>query len=48
VTGEGKIAAEELDAVDAAFKKEMEAAVQFARESPEPEVESALQDIFTE
>ena len=48
VIGEGKIAATELDAIDAAIKKEMEAAVQFARESPEPEVETALQDIFTE
>jgi acetoin:2,6-dichlorophenolindophenol oxidoreductase subunit alpha len=48
VLGEGKIAAEELDAIDAALKKEMEAAVQFGRESPEPEIESALQDIFTE
>jgi pyruvate dehydrogenase E1 component alpha subunit len=47
VLGEGKFAAEELDAIDAAIKKEMEAAVQFARESPEPEIESALQDIFT-
>jgi pyruvate dehydrogenase E1 component alpha subunit len=48
VIGEGKIGAAELDAIDAAIKKEMEAAVQFARESPEPEVEAALQDIFTE
>jgi pyruvate dehydrogenase E1 component alpha subunit len=48
VIGEGKIAATELDAIDAAIKKEMEAAVQFARESPEPEIETALQDIFTE
>jgi pyruvate dehydrogenase E1 component alpha subunit len=48
VLGEGKIAAEELDAIDAAIKKEMEAAVQFARESPEPDIETALQDIFTE
>ena len=48
VLPEGKIAAEELDAIDAAIKKEMEAAVQFGRESPEPEIESALQDIFTE
>ena len=48
VIDEGKFAAEELDAIDAAIKKEMEAAVQFARESPEPEIESALQDIFSE
>ena len=48
VVEEGKITAVELDAIDAAIAKEMEAAVQFARESPEPEVEAALQDIFTE
>ncbi|HSB77871.1 MAG TPA: thiamine pyrophosphate-dependent dehydrogenase E1 component subunit alpha [Candidatus Methylomirabilis sp.] len=48
VLGEGKFAAEELDAIDAALKKEIEAAVQFGRESPEPDIESALQDIFTE
>ena len=48
VIGEGQITAAELDAIDAEIKKEMGAAVQFARESPEPEVETALQDIFTE
>jgi len=26
----------------------MEQAVEFARQSPEPDIESALQDIFTE
>jgi pyruvate dehydrogenase E1 component alpha subunit len=46
--GEGKISAVELDAIDAAIKKEIEAAVEFGRTSPEPEVETALQDIFTE
>jgi pyruvate dehydrogenase E1 component alpha subunit len=46
--GEGKISAAELDAIDAAIKKEIEAAVEFGRTSPEPEVETALQDIFTE
>ncbi|OGB93258.1 MAG: pyruvate dehydrogenase (acetyl-transferring) E1 component subunit alpha [candidate division NC10 bacterium RIFCSPLOWO2_12_FULL_66_18] len=45
---EGTVAAAELDAIDAAIAREMEAAVQFARESPEPEEEAALQDIFTE
>jgi pyruvate dehydrogenase E1 component alpha subunit len=45
---EGTVAAGELDAIDAAIVREMEAAVQFARESPEPEEEAALQDIFTE
>ena len=34
--------------MDAAIGKEMEAAVEFARQSPEPEIEAALQDIFTE
>jgi len=48
VIGEGKFSAAELDAIDAALKKDMEAAVQFGRESPEPEIETALQDIFTE
>ena len=48
VIGEGTIPSAELDAIDAAIKKEMEAPVQFGRESPEPEIESALQDIFTE
>jgi len=46
--GEEKISAVELDAIDAAIKKEIEAAVEFGRTSPEPEVETALQDIFTE
>jgi len=48
VVEEGKITAVELDAMDAAIAKEMEAAVEFARQSPEPEIEAALQDIFTE
>jgi pyruvate dehydrogenase E1 component alpha subunit len=48
VLGEGKISAAELDAIDASIKKEVEAAVEFGRTSPEPEVEAALQDIFTE
>jgi pyruvate dehydrogenase E1 component alpha subunit len=46
--GEGKISAAELEAIDAAIKNEMEAAVEFGRTSPEPDVETALQDIFTE
>jgi acetoin:2,6-dichlorophenolindophenol oxidoreductase subunit alpha len=37
-----------LDAIDAEIRRDMEAALQFARESPEPEIELALQDIFTE
>jgi pyruvate dehydrogenase E1 component alpha subunit len=48
VVEEGKITAAELDALDAAIAKEMEQAVEFARQSPEPDIESALQDIFTE
>jgi len=48
VVEEGKITAVELDAIDAAIAKEMEQAVEFARQSPEPEIEAALQDIFTE
>jgi len=48
VTAEGKLNAAEMDAVDAQIKKDMELAVDFARKSPEPDVEMALQDIFTE
>ncbi len=48
VIAEKKVPAGELDSLDAQIKKEIEAAVQFARESPEPELELALQDIFTE
>jgi pyruvate dehydrogenase E1 component alpha subunit len=48
VTAEGKLAAAEMDAIDAQIKRDMEAALEFARKSPEPEVEFALQDIFTE
>jgi pyruvate dehydrogenase E1 component alpha subunit len=48
VIAERKLDASEMDAIDAAIKKEMEAALEFARKSPEPEIELALQDIFTE
>jgi len=48
VIKEGKLGAAELDAIDAEIKKEIEAAIDFARKSPEPEIETALQDIFTE
>jgi len=48
VVEEGKIPAADMDAIDAAIAKEMEQAVEFARQSPEPEIEAALQDIFTE
>jgi len=48
VVKEGKLGAAELDAIDAEIKKEIEAAIDFARKSPEPEIETALQDIFTE
>jgi TPP-dependent pyruvate/acetoin dehydrogenase alpha subunit len=46
--GEKKLNAAELDAIDAQIKKDMEAGVEFARQSPEPGVETAMQDIFTE
>ena len=48
VIAEKKCTAVELDAIDVQIKQEMEAAVEFARQSPEPEVEMAMQDIFTE
>jgi pyruvate dehydrogenase E1 component alpha subunit len=48
VVKEGKISAGELDAIEAQVKKDIEAAIEFARQSPEPELETALQDIFTE
>ncbi len=48
VLAEGKLTAAELDAIDQRIKAEMAAAVEFGRRSPEPDVESALQDIFTE
>ncbi len=48
VLEERKVTAAELDAIDAAIAKEMEQGVEFARQSPEPEIEAALQDIFTE
>jgi acetoin:2,6-dichlorophenolindophenol oxidoreductase subunit alpha len=48
VIAEGKLTATEMDATDAQITKDMEAALEFARKSPEPEIELALQDIFTE
>jgi pyruvate dehydrogenase E1 component alpha subunit len=48
VITEGKITAAEMDAIDAKITTDMAAAVEFGRTSPEPEVEMALQDIFTE
>jgi pyruvate dehydrogenase E1 component alpha subunit len=48
VVAEKRLTAAELDAVDAQITQEMEAALVFARQSPEPEIELALQDIFTE
>jgi pyruvate dehydrogenase E1 component alpha subunit len=48
VVREGTVAAAELDAIDAKIAKDIAAAVDFARKSPEPDVEAALQDIFTE
>jgi pyruvate dehydrogenase E1 component alpha subunit len=48
VIAEKQITAGELDAIDAQIKKDIEAAVEYGRTSPEPELETALQDIFTE
>ncbi|MEK7205742.1 MAG: thiamine pyrophosphate-dependent dehydrogenase E1 component subunit alpha [candidate division NC10 bacterium] len=48
VVEEGKITAADMDAIDSSIAKEMEQAVEFARQSPEPDIEAALQDIFTE
>jgi len=48
VIAEGKIAAAEMDTIDAEIKKGVADALEFARTSAEPEVETALQDIFTE
>ncbi|MFA5026448.1 MAG: thiamine pyrophosphate-dependent dehydrogenase E1 component subunit alpha [Candidatus Methylomirabilota bacterium] len=48
VTAEKTLTAAELDAVEAQIRTDMEAALEFARKSPEPGVEVALQDIFTE
>lgn len=48
VTAEGSLGAAELDAIDAQIRADMEAAVDYARKSPEPDVAVALQDIFTE
>jgi pyruvate dehydrogenase E1 component alpha subunit len=48
MVAEGKLTAAEMDAIDLQIKKDMETALEFARKSPEPEVEFALQDIFTE
>jgi pyruvate dehydrogenase E1 component alpha subunit len=46
--GEKKLTAAEMDAIDVQVRKDMDAGVEFARRSPEPGVETALQDIFTE
>ena len=48
MTAEGTLAASEMDAIDAEITKAMAEAVEFARRSPEPDIETALQDIFTE
>jgi pyruvate dehydrogenase E1 component alpha subunit len=48
VIKEGKITAAEMDAIDAKITTDMAAAVEFGRTSPEPGVEVALQDIFTQ
>ncbi len=48
MTAEGTLAAAEMDAIDAEIKQAMADALEFARSSPEPDIEVALQDIFTE
>ena len=48
VIADGKLTASEMDTIDAKIKTDMAAAVEFGRTSPEPEVEMAMQDIFTE
>jgi TPP-dependent pyruvate/acetoin dehydrogenase alpha subunit len=48
VIAEGKLTAAEMDAIDTEIRQAMAAALEFARTSPEPEIETALQDIFTE
>src|SRR5512138_1585911 len=48
ILAEQKVAEAELTAIDADVKQAMAAAVEFGRTSPEPEIEMALQDIFTE
>ncbi len=48
VIAEGSLAAAEMDAVDQQLTRDMEAALEFARQSPEPDTALALQDIFTE
>ena len=40
--------AEELDAIEAASHKAIDAAVEYGRKGPEPSPESAFEDIFTE
>jgi pyruvate dehydrogenase E1 component alpha subunit len=45
---EGTLTAAEMDAIDIDVKNAIVAGVEYARQSPEPEVEMALQDIFTE
>jgi len=45
---EGKLTAAEMDAINVQIATDMDAAVDFARKSPEPDVAVALQDIFTE
>ena len=40
--------AEELDAIESASHKAIDAAVEYGRKGPEPAPESAFEDIFTE
>jgi len=47
MAAEGKVTAAEMDAIDATITQNMAAALEFARTSPEPDTEAALDDIFT-
>ena len=42
------VSPEELDKIDREAKAEIEEALKFAEESPYPEVEEALTDVFTD
>ncbi len=48
VTAEKLLPESELNSIDVEIKQAIAAAVEFGRTSPEPELETALQDIFTE
>jgi len=43
-----EIAVEELDEIEAKVKAEIKEAVKFAKESPEPEIETVFEDVFSD